>query len=219
LNILPDTVKYVKIGLELFIGEGPRVIALARETGRACFLDLKLHDIPRTVANAIQTAAAHDVCMLTVHAQGGPAMLRAAADAAAACGKKRPRVIAVTTLTSLNQDDLTHVGVNRPLAEHTLSLGKLALESGCDGLVCSPLELAILRNAFGDAPLLVAPGVRPAGADIGDQKRVATPAAAVRAGASFLVVGRPILAAANPASAAAAVLAEMASANQSHQCG
>jgi orotidine-5'-phosphate decarboxylase len=209
LQQLPASVRHVKIGLELFIGEGPAVLSDAAATGRRCFLDLKLHDIPRTVAHAVRSAAAHNVFMLTVHAKGGEAMLKAAAEAAAACGAARPRVIAVTTLTSLNQDDLTQLGITRPLAEHTLALGKLAIASGCDGLVCSPLELAMFRRELGPAPLLVAPGIRPSGAATGDQKRVASPADAVRAGASFLVVGRPILEAQDPSAAAESVLQEM----------
>jgi orotidine-5'-phosphate decarboxylase len=222
IDSLPDDVRFVKIGLELFVREGPGVLGLARDAGKQCFLDLKLHDIPRTVANAVHSAGAHHVFMLTVHAQGGEAMLRAAAEAAAALGDARPRIVAVTTLTSLDQRDLTAMGVMRPLRKHTLALGRLALDCGCDGLVCSPHETAALRDALGAEPLLVTPGVRLRAASVAtarqvrpvavqddDQKRVATPADAVRAGANFLVVGRPILGAPDPAAAARAILEDM----------
>lgn len=206
---LPPALRTVKVGLELFISEGPRVLDVVREAGKRCFLDLKLHDIPHTVAQAVRAAARHEVFMLTVHAHGGGAMLAAASDAARDAGARRPRVVAVTTLTSLTQNDLTQIGIERPLATHTLELGRLAIGCGCDGLVCSPLELAEMRRALGAGPLLVAPGVRPRGAALGDQKRVATPGDAVRAGASFLVVGRPILEARDPGAAATAILDEM----------
>ncbi|MCE9615260.1 MAG: orotidine-5'-phosphate decarboxylase [Lentisphaerae bacterium] len=212
LRQLPASVRFVKVGLELFVAEGPRVLKDVAASNRHCFLDLKFHDIPRTVANAVRTAAQHHVFMLTVHAHGGATMLRAAAEAAAECGTAAPRIVAVTTLTSLNQDDLAQIGVTRPIAAHTLALGQLAIASGCDGLVCSPLEVAFFRRDLGVAPLIVTPGVRPAGAARGDQKRVATPAEAVRAGSSFLVVGRPILDAPDPAAAAESVLQDMRSA-------
>lgn len=209
LKSLPASLRTVKVGLELFIAAGPPVLELVATHGKRCFLDLKLHDIPRTVAQAVRAAAKHRVFMLTVHAHGSSAMLIAAVEAAAACGTERPRIVAVTTLTSLDQEDLTRIGVNRTLADHTLALGRLAISSGCDGLVCSPLEIALFREALGPAPLLVTPGVRPAGAALGDQKRVATPADAVRAGANFLVVGRPILDAPDPHAAALAILKDM----------
>ena len=209
LQSLPATVKFVKVGLELFISAGPPVLELVREFRKLCFLDLKLHDIPRTVAHAVRAATQHHAFMLTVHAHGGEAMLKAAAEAAAACGAARPRVVAVTTLTSLDQHDLTQIGVSRPLAEHTLALGKLAIACGLDGLVCSPLELTMLRRELGPAPILVTPGIRPLGGELQDQKRIATPSVAIRSGANYLVVGRPILDAPNPTSAAEAILREM----------
>lgn len=209
---LPDAVRVVKVGLELFVAEGPEVIAAATPGNRRCFLDLKLHDIPRTVAHAVRSAARHGAALLTVHAQGGEAMLRAAAEAAADCGPHRPQLLAVTTLTSLNQSDLAMLGVTRDLATHTRALAELAVRCGIDGLVCSPHEARLLRETLGPAPLLVTPGVRPAGGALGDQKRVATPADAVRAGADYLVVGRPILEAPSPREAAEAILREMAAA-------
>ena len=147
--------------------------------------------------------------MLTVHAGGGPAMLTAAAEAAAGAGPERPRIVAVTALTSLDQDDLAHVGVTRPLQDHALSLAEMALAAGVDGLVCSPREAARFRQALGPNPILVTPGIRPAGAEPGDQKRVATPRAAVEAGANYLVVGRPIVQAEDPRAAARDILNQM----------
>ena len=146
---------------------------------------------------------------MTVHATGGRAMLTAAAEAAAAQGATRPRLVAVTTLTSLNQDDFSELGINRSVADQALTLTRMALESGIDGVVTSVHEAAALRRKFGAGPLLVTPGIRPAGADVGDQKRVATPALAVQAGASYLVVGRPIVEAPHPGQAAAAIQAEI----------
>ena len=210
---LPPEVDFFKIGLELFAAEGPAVIETLRSRGRRVFLDLKFHDIPRTVARAVAVCARRGVTLLTVHAAGGRAMLQAAAAAAREAGADRPRLVAVTTLTSLDASDLRETGVARPLDDHTLALGELAVASGLDGLVCSPLEAAAFRARLGSAPLLVTPGIRPAGGEVGDQKRVATVAEAVRAGATYLVVGRPILEAADPAAAARRVLAEIAEAS------
>lgn len=212
VDALPDAARYYKVGLELFVAEGPAALAPLRERGKKVFLDLKLHDIPRTVARAVTRAANHGVALLTVHAGGGRGMLTAAAQAAQAArqaGERAPRLVAVTTLTSLDRHDLAELGVKRSVAEHTAALGRLAIESGVDGLVCSPLEAAGFRRRLGGEALLVTPGVRPAGAAVGDQKRVATPSSAVRDGASHLVVGRPILQASDPAAAAEAILREM----------
>ena len=209
VDSLPDAIRYYKIGLELFVSAGPQCLAPLTARGKHIFLDLKLHDIPRTVARAVTTAARHRVALLTLHAGGGHAMLKAAADAAAACGPDAPKLLAVTTLTSLDQNDLAQLGVQRPLKEHTLALGKMAVDAGIDGLVCSVHEAAAFRETLGAGPLLVTPGIRPAGAEVGDQKRVATPADAIRAGADFLVVGRPILESPDPAAAAAEILEQM----------
>lgn len=209
LKTLPASVTYGKIGLELFTAAGEAALQPLAARGMRLFLDLKFHDIPRTVARAVQSASRLGASLLTVHACGGRDMLRAAAEAAAEAGPNRPRLLAVTTLTSLNQADLADLGIARSLADQALALGELALSSGIDGLVTSVHEAAGLRRRFGAAPLLVTPGIRPAGGEVGDQKRVATPAAAIRAGADFLVVGRPITEAADPAAAAAAILAEM----------
>ena len=212
LERLSAEVAFFKIGLELFCAAGPGVLEPFQARGKKIFLDLKLHDIPRTVERAVQAAARHGVYMLTVHAAGGAAMLRAAAEAARALGPHAPKIVAVTVLTSLDQQDLADLGVQRTPGEQALALARLALTAGVDGLVCSPQEAAALRQAFGPQPLLVTPGIRLPADALGDQKRVATPAAAVQAGASFLVVGRPILEAADPAAAARQVLRDMAAA-------
>ena len=209
INSLPDEVSFYKVGLELFISAGPAAFIPFKEKNKRIFLDLKLHDIPRTVARAVKTAAQHGVDILTVHAGGGSDMLKAAAEAAHECGDNAPKLVAVTTLTSLNNDDLIELGVTRGLSEHTLALGKMAIAAGIDGLVCSPHEAASFRKLIGNEPILITPGIRPAGGDAGDQKRIATPAMAVAAGSSYLVVGRPILSADNPHKAASALIKEM----------
>jgi orotidine-5'-phosphate decarboxylase len=206
---LPAEVQFVKVGLELFVAEGPDVLNPIAALGKKIFLDLKLHDIPRTVERAVQSAAKHNVFMLTLHAAGGRAMLRAAADAAREHGPAAPKLVAVTVLTSLDQTDLNDLGTTRTPAQQVMALGELAISSGVDGLVCSAQEVGAMRQKLGSQPLLVTPGIRLPSDAVGDQKRVATPASAVKDGASFLVVGRPILEAADPAAAARAVLADM----------
>ena len=206
---LGSAVSFYKIGLELFAATGPEVVARVKKHGKHVFLDLKLHDIPRTVERAVKSCGALGVDLLTIHSAGGKAMIRAAADAAATFGANRPRVVAVTCLTSLDQADLADIGVTRAMVEQVAALGSLAVGNGADGIVCSPQEVVAMRRRLGPQALLVTPGVRPAGADVGDQKRVATPAQAVRDGATHLVVGRPILEATDPRAAAAAIRAEM----------
>ena len=209
VDALPAEVTWYKIGLQLFISEGPSALTLLKKRGKKIFLDLKLHDIPRTVARAVASISRHEVDMLTVHAAGGRDMLKAAAEAAAESGLRPPKIVAVTTLTSLNEGDLREMGISRPLTEHTLALGTMAISSGIHGLVCSPLEAAAFRKTIGKQPILVTPGIRPAGVEAGDQKRIATPSAAIQAGANFLVVGRPILEAADMKSAALLILSQM----------
>lgn len=206
---LPAELGWFKVGLELFTAEGPGMVRSLSSGGRRIFLDLKLHDIPRTVANAVTAAGSLGASLMTVHAIGGKAMLSAAAEAAATFGNNRPRLVAVTTLTSLNQQDFTDLGIARTVTDQALRLTELALKSGIDGVVTSVLEAAALRREFGPDPILVTPGIRPAGADVGDQKRVATPAVAVEAGASYLVVGRPIMDAPDPAAATRGIQAEI----------
>lgn len=196
-----------KIGLELFTREGPAVARAIASTGARIFLDLKLHDIPNTVERAVTAAAAlPGVAYLTVHSSGGPAMLAAAVRARQACGPGAPELLGVTVLTSLDASDLRAIGVDAEPRQQTVRLARLALAAGLDGLVCSASEAAALRAEFGPGPRLVVPGIRPAGSATGDQKRTATPAAALQAGASLLVVGRPITEAGNPLSAARALL-------------
>jgi orotidine-5'-phosphate decarboxylase len=196
-----------KLGLEFFLANGAD--GYRRITGAPIFLDLKLHDIPNTVAGGVRAVLPLRPGMLTIHASGGPAMIRAAQQAAATAGVERPMILAVTVLTSLGAADLDAIGVPATPAEQALRLGRLAIESGADGLVCSPLEVAMLRQAFGPAIKLVVPGIRPEGTESGDQARTMTPAQAVAAGADWIVVGRPITAAADPGAAAADIAASI----------
>jgi orotidine-5'-phosphate decarboxylase len=195
----------LKVGLELFAAEGPPAVRAAAALGRPVFLDLKLHDIPNTVEGAARSAAASGASLLTVHASGGPAMVAAAVRGAG----PGVRVLAVTVLTSLDAAVLARIGLAGTPEEAVTRLARLAVDAGAGGLVCSPLEVAAVRAAVGPGPLLVVPGVRPAGAARGDQARVATPAEAVRAGADVLVVGRPLRDAADPAAAARAIAGEL----------
>ncbi len=194
----------LKIGLELFVAEGPNAVTTIAREGRPIFLDLKLHDIPETVERAVARACALGASLLTVHASGGPAMLERAVTRAAkeATGL---RVVAVTVLTSLDASDLEAIGVSREPASHALALATMAKKSGVDAFVCSPKEVRALRDALGPDVALITPGVRPAGGATGDQKRTDTPEGAIASGASAVVVGRPIRDAADPAAAAAAI--------------
>ena len=191
-----------KIGKELFVAEGPDIVRRVRDTGAAVFLDLKFHDIPNTVAKAVTSSAHQDVQMLTVHASGGTAMLRAAREAA---GDNGPLVLGVTVLTSMDEQDLTELGIQKTPTEQVHHLAQLATAAGLRGLVCSPKEIAPLREMLPAEVQLVTPGIRPAGSASGDQKRVMTPADAIDAGADWLVIGRPIYAAENPRAAAEAI--------------
>lgn len=195
----------IKLGLEFFAAHGPEGVRRVTAGDLPFFLDLKLHDIPNTVAGAMRAVLPLAPALVTVHAGGGPAMMRAAAAAAAEAGNRRPKVIAVTVLTSLDNDDLVAVGQNGPTDEQAERLAGLARVCGLDGIVCSPRETSALRQACGPEFTLVVPGIRPAGSAIGDQKRVMAPADAVAAGADVLVVGRPITAALDPAAAARAI--------------
>jgi orotidine-5'-phosphate decarboxylase len=195
----------LKLGLEFFLANGPAgVMSLSTIP---IFLDLKLHDIPNTVGGAVRAVLPLKPRMLTVHAAGGSPMIRAAHQASTAGGPDRPLILAVTVLTSLDQDDLKAGGVFSTPAEHVLRLGRLAIEAGADGLVCSPLEVAVLRQAFGPSVKLVVPGIRPLGSAADDQARTMTPVEAIAAGADWIVVGRPITGASDPAAAAAKIAA------------
>lgn len=206
---LPDRISLYKVGLELFVSEGPKALDPLRERDKSVFLDLKLHDIPRTVARAVRSAGKHGVRLLTVHSSGGKDMLTAAAEAAGELGAEGPKLLAITVLTSLAQTDMDQLGVSRAVADQAMALAEMAISSGIDGVVCSALEAARFRAALGETPLIVTPGIRPAGGDVGDQKRVATPEMAARAGASYIVVGRPILHAENPPDAANTILSQL----------
>jgi len=189
----------IKLGLEFFLAHGPGGLGVAGDA--PVFLDLKLHDIPNTVAGAVRALAPLSVQMLTIHAAGGAAMIAAAAQAAAG----RTKILAVTVLTSLDASALSQTGVAGGTTQQVLRLARLALENGADGLVCSAHEISVLRDAFGEKPILVVPGIRPAGSEHGDQARVMTPEQAIAAGADYIVVGRPITGAAAPGEAAAAI--------------
>jgi orotidine-5'-phosphate decarboxylase len=200
--------RWVKVGLELFVAEGPGIVSALAERGFSVFLDLKLHDIPNTVAAAVRSASTAGAKLLTLHASGGPAMLAAAAEAASA-QPAAPQLLAVTVLTSMDAAQLAATGIAESPAAQVSRLAQMAWGSGIRGFVCSAEELPSVRASFADAKLVI-PGIRPAGSAIGDQKRVATPGAAIAAGADHLVIGRPITQAADPAQAAAAILEEIA---------
>lgn len=202
---LEGATRWFKVGLELYIAEGNYLVAELQRRGFSIFLDLKLHDIPHTVASAVRAAARLGVSMLTVHAAGGPEMLAAAVEAT----DPGLSLLAVTVLTSMDGEQLEATGVHGSAAAQVERLATMAFAYGVRGFVCSPVEVAHLRSRLGPEPLLVIPGIRPEGAAAGDQRRVATPAAAMAAGASYLVVGRPITRAVNPGAAARAILAQM----------
>ncbi len=208
---LAGRVGLVKVGLELFTAAGPALVEELGAAGVPVFLDLKLHDIPNTVERAAANCARLGARLITVHAGGGRAMLAAAAaGVASVAAAERTRVLAVTVLTSLDDEALAELGIGGGAAARVSAWAELAHAAGCDGVVCSPRELAELRRRIGPPFVLLAPGIRPAGAAVGDQRRVATPAAAVADGADYLVVGRPITAAPDPVAAAEAIVAEMA---------
>jgi orotidine-5'-phosphate decarboxylase len=215
-RMLGPEVGVLKLGLEAFVSEGPGLVREVTAAGARVFLDLKLHDIPNTVGRAAAAAVRTGASILNCHAAGGPAMMKAfgeeARAAASKAGLPRPSLIAVTVLTSLDTEALSKIGLSGTPREAAVRLAVLAKESGLDGVVCSPEEVGAIRAACGKDFLLVVPGVRPAGAETGDQKRVATPGDAIRAGADLLVVGRPILAARDPVAAARALVAEIAAA-------
>lgn len=202
-----------KIGLEFYSAQG--LAGVQKVVGDSpFFLDLKFHDIPNTVAGALKSVSTSRPSIVNVHASGGSAMMRAAVvaarDAAAAIGAPAPLVIAVTILTSMDDSDLAAVGMLPPVEQQVVRLAKLAQECGLDGVVCSAMELPAIRAACGEAFMTIVPGIRPAGSEVGDQKRVVTPAQAIADGASFLVIGRPITQAADPRQAALDIVASIA---------
>ena len=208
LDRLGDSLTWVKIGLQLFTAYGPDFVREIADRGYKIFLDLKLHDIPNTVAKAVQSIASLPVHMLTLHGSGGPEMIEWANKARA---EYAPDLIllAVTVLTSMDDAQLHELKVQNNAEAQVEHLANLSLNAGAQGLVCSSLELAPLRARFGENPVIVTPGIRPLGADANEQKRIMTPHAAALAGSSYIVVGRPILQAEDPAVAAQAIRAEL----------
>jgi orotidine-5'-phosphate decarboxylase len=209
---LSGAVGAFKVGLELFNAVGPAIFDIVREAAggnRRVFYDAKLHDIPNTVAGAVRAAAKNNLWMINIHAAGGSAMMRAAVEAASQA-EKRPLVIAVTVLTSIDTAILNgELGVSGSAQAHVVKMARLAQECGCDGVVASPHEVAAIRAACGEDFMIVTPGVRPPGAAAGDQKRVMTPRDAIDAGSTWLVIGRPITKAPDPRAAAEEIWAQM----------
>ena len=211
VSLLTGHVGMFKVGKQLFTACGPDVIRMIRERGGEVFLDLKYHDIPNTVAMATVEAARLGATLCNLHALGGYEMMAATRQALdRECrGKERPRVLAVTILTSSTEETLKGVGINLPVSEMVVKLAKLAQSAGIDGVVASPLEVPLIREACGKDFLIVTPGVRPLFAAVNDQKRIMTPADAVKAGADYLVIGRPIAAAPDPVAACVAIIDEI----------
>lgn len=214
VNILRDHVGLFKVGKQLFTHAGPKVVDMILQKGQSVFLDLKFHDIPNTVAKASREATKLNVAMFNVHAMGGRDMMKAAAEATRSTAKEfglpKPVVVAVTVLTSLDSQALREVGIESPVEEQVTRLARLAKEEGLDGVIASPREIRLIRNACGKDFIVVTPGVRHAEAGRDDQKRVMTPREAVEAGADFLVIGRPIQHAKDPVEAADRIAAEIA---------
>jgi orotidine-5'-phosphate decarboxylase len=204
---LRQQISFFKIGLQLYTAEGPEIVRAIHATGTKVFLDLKLHDIPNTVARAVESAAELGVQMLTIHLSGGSEMIRGAV----AARKREMSILGVTVLTSSTQHTLDEIGIEEQLDRHVLRLGNLGVAAGIDGLVASPFEARFLRSEFGDKIKIVVPGVRPSWSEPRDQKRFMTPRQAVEGGADYLVIGRPITAHKNPPEAVAKILSELES--------
>ena len=212
---LGDSVSYYKVGMELFYSAGPQVITYLKEKNKNIFLDLKLHDIPNTVGEGLCSLMRLGADIVNVHASGGFTMMKTAAEKLHALAEKQgvpcPKIIAVTILTSINEEDWAGLGMECEIRQQVVRLAKLTKEAGIDGVVASPQEASAIREACGPDFMIVTPGVRPAGAAINDQSRIATPASALTNGASHLVVGRPIRAAEDPKAEALAIIKEMES--------
>src|SRR4051794_35998481 len=208
VNQIEDAASTYKVGKQLFTAEGPQVVRDLISSGRKVFLDLKFHDIPNTVAGAVRSASDLGVSMLTVHASGGSKMLKAASEASRDASV-RPLILAVTVLTSLEMKDLQDLGISGSIQQQVLRLAALALDEGCGGVVASAQEARALRRELGTGFRIVTSGVRPGGSDVGDQARVVSPAEAIKAGATHIVVGRPTTGAADPKAAADAIVTEM----------
>ncbi|TJW12087.1 orotidine-5'-phosphate decarboxylase [Parvibacter caecicola] len=212
-NQLEDHATWLKIGMTLYYAEGPAIVKMFKRRGFKVFLDLKFHDIPHQVEGAARSAAASGADMITMHTVGGRAMMeaaqRGAVAGAAEYGGEVPATVGITVLTSMSQEMLTEVGIQRPMNQQVAAMAMLAQDSGISGVVASPQEAAELRQILGPDAYIVTPGVRPAGAALGDQSRVATPAEAFQRGASHIVIGRPIVQAPNPVAAFDAIAAEL----------
>lgn len=210
---LGDAVCFYKVGMELFYSQGPDIVRYLRQRGKDVFLDLKLHDIPNTVAQALRPLVGLGVSLVNVHASGGGKMMQTAVEAlreeAAKLQVACPALIAVTVLTSMDQEQWADLGCARTIGDQVLELAKLSQQSGLDGVVASSQEAALIRSACGESFKIVTPGIRPSGSATDDQARIMTPADALKAGADYLVVGRPITAAAEPRLAAEKILKEM----------
>jgi len=210
---LKKSARFFKVGFELFSSCGPDIVGKIRKSGCEVFLDLKFHDIPNTVAKAARSVTGLGVYMFNVHALGGFDMMKAAAVACAEEATRlkiaKPRILAVTVLTSMDENALKKTGINYNISSQVVRLAKLAKDAGLDGVVASPQEAKIIRESLGKDFLIVTPGVRPASAEPGDQKRIATPKEAIDAGADFIVVGRPILEAGDPVKSAQDILKEI----------
>ena len=216
VNQLGDDVNYYKVGMELFYSVGAGVVEWLKTQNKNIFLDLKLHDIPNTVAGGLCSLMNLGANILNIHAGGGYTMMKTAAERlkieAEKQNIKRPKLIAVTVLTSINQDDWQGLGYQSQMKEQVVKLAALAKNAGLDGVVASPQEAKMIKEACGDDFLIITPGIRPAGAAINDQNRISTPAQALKNGATHLVIGRPIIAADNPREAALKIIEEMKSA-------
>ncbi|MGB4703845.1 MAG: orotidine-5'-phosphate decarboxylase [Candidatus Saccharicenans sp.] len=212
LESLPEA-RIFKVGLELFTAEGPAMIELVKSYGKEVFLDLKLHDIPNTVAGAVSSAVRHGISMLTLHTSGGREMMSKAVESARETaekeGKPVPLLLGVTVLTSLSDSDLEEIGYRLDSKNQVLRLARLAVDSGLQAIVCSPQEIELLRSELGSEIKLITPGIRPAWAEAQDQKRIMTPAEAISKGADFLVIGRPITQAPVPQEAFSRVVEEL----------
>lgn len=200
---------WLKVGMTLYYAEGPEIVKTFKDLGFKVFLDLKFHDIPHQVRGAARSASLAGADLLSVHGLGSGAMLAACREGAEEAREDRAKLVAITVLTSMNQDALSEIGVESPVAEEAARLAKLAQANGIDGIVCSPMEAHDMRELLGPDALIVTPGVRPVGAALGDQFRVATPSQAIERGASHIVVGRPITGADDPVAAFDAIVAEL----------
>ncbi len=211
---LGTAVRVFKVGMGLFTAYGPDAVKMVHDKGAKVFLDLKFHDIPNTVAHAVRSAAKLGVFMMNIHAMGGSEMMSAASSAAAeaaaaASPGNRPILLGVTVLTSMDQASIGEIGVDRKIDEEVIALARLAKDAGLDGVVASPNETPLIRQNLGKDFVIVTPGIRPAGAEKGDQKRTMTPDGAIRAGADYIVVGRPVVEAKDPVYAAKNIIKEM----------